>query len=48
MMMLTLPAKGALAISVLALSVPVLARALEVVFGQMGSQLNGIVRGLGG
>jgi flagellar biosynthetic protein FliR len=47
-LMLTLPVKSALAMGVLAISVPVMARALERLFGNMGAQLLGIVRGLGG
>jgi flagellar biosynthesis protein FliR len=47
-MMLTLPVKSVLAMGVLAVSIPVMARALEELFGTMGSQLGGIVRGLGG
>jgi flagellar biosynthetic protein FliR len=47
-MMLTLPVKSALAIGVLAVSIPVLARALERLFAQMGAQVLGIARVLGG
>jgi flagellar biosynthetic protein FliR len=46
-MMLTLPAKSLLALAVLALSIPLLARGLVYVFGQMGGQLAGIVRAFG-
>jgi flagellar biosynthetic protein FliR len=46
-MMLTLPAKSGLAIGALALSIPVMARALEVSFSHMAISLAGIVRALG-
>lgn len=46
-MMLTLPAKSGLAMGVLALSLPVVAHALGIAFGQMGAGLASIVRGLG-
>jgi flagellar biosynthetic protein FliR len=46
-MMLTLPAKGALAVAALALSIPMMARAMELAFGHMGTALASIVRGMG-
>ncbi len=48
MMMLTLPAKSSLALGAVGLSIPLLGRALEVTFGQMGTALSGVVRSLGG
>jgi type III secretory pathway component EscT len=47
-MMLTLPVKSALAMGVLAVSIQVMAGALERLFGHMGVQLINVVRGLGG
>jgi flagellar biosynthesis protein FliR len=46
--MLTLPAKAGLALGALALSLPMMARGLEVAFDHMGAALACIVRGLGG
>jgi flagellar biosynthetic protein FliR len=46
-LMLTLPAKSGLAIGALALSLPVVARALEVAFSQMAMSLASIVRAMG-
>ncbi len=46
-LMLTLPAKSGLALGALALSLPVVARALEIAFGHMAVSLASIVRAMG-